>query len=88
MKDPFVKDVEVVERFGILGSKRGKDGETFLELRSCKWFGHDPMFDLRWWYGDDIPGKGLTLTGGQALQLYKTLAKQFGGDDVVPDRAG
>lgn len=66
---------EVIEKFGVLDS----DSKVPKELRLVSWNGGDPKYDLRNWTTDDdgneVPGKGLTLSCEELTGLFEILKR-------------
>ena len=64
-------------------------GNTFIALRRIKWNGGDYKYDLRRWYngsdGNEVMGKGISLTDDGMHELSKTLVENNFGytEDLV-----
>ena len=77
---------EIVSEWGTFGSREGSAGgrsrqQTELKLRRVKWYGKNPVWDLRGWTGNDEAGKGLTLTTDQ-LKALKALLDSIDFDNI------
>ena len=68
---------EVLEECGTI-SKRG---DYDLKLRWLAWNGKEPKYDLRPWKidedGDEVCGKGITLSGEELEDLGKLIAEMM-----------
>lgn len=66
---------KVIENCGVVAPRKG--GYT-LELRYISWNDRDPVYDLRPWKvtdeGDEVCGKGITLSGEELESLGKLIA--------------
>jgi len=68
---------KVVKNIAVVGFRKKKvngiNKDETLELRQIKWLGHEtPVYDLRWWSGND-PGKGTTMTLSQLAELGRAI---------------
>jgi hypothetical protein len=64
---------EVLEKCGVISTRKGRNGDSTLELRYVAWNGNDPKYDIRPWYLDDDGNekcaKGITLSGEELEKL-------------------
>ena len=67
---------EVLENCGVIAER---SGDYKLELRYVSWNGKEPRYDIRPWKvndeGEEICGKGITLTGEELESLGEIIAK-------------
>lgn len=65
--------MEIVEKCGVISTRKGKNGDSTLELRYVAWNGNPPKYDIRPWYKDEEGvercAKGITLSGDELLAL-------------------
>lgn len=68
----------VLEECGVVQTRKGG---YELKLRYMQWNDHDPVYDLRPWrvndQGEEICGKGITLTGEELENLGNIIAKMM-----------
>ena len=73
---------EVIENCGVVANRKGGYA---LELRYMSWNGRDPVYDLRPWKVDDtgneICGKGITLSGEELESLGNLIASMMEGGE-------
>ena len=73
---------KVIENCGVVAPRKG--GYT-LELRYISWNDRDPVYDLRPWKvndeGEEICGKGITLSGEELESLGNLIATLAEGGD-------
>ena len=69
---------KVLEECGTVATRKG---DYALKLRYMQWNGRDPVYDLRPWkvndQGEEICGKGITLSGDELENLGALLAKMM-----------
>jgi hypothetical protein len=61
---------DVVKEIAILGENHSGQ---IKRLRVVSWNGRAPALDLRLWYGENQPGKGMALTDAEAVLLRDAL---------------
>lgn len=69
---------EVKERCGVISTRKGKNGDSTLELRYVSWNGKAPKYDIRPWYvkdGEEKCQKGITLSGEELIALGDLIAR-------------
>lgn len=71
--------MEVLEKCGVISTRKGKNGDTTLELRYVAWNGNPPKYDIRPWYkdenGEEKCAKGITITGEELISLGEIIKK-------------
>ncbi len=70
-----MKNFEVVECAGILGTKKNKKGEKVeVRLQKVRWGAGVPQWDLRAWnLRTGAPEKGMSLTNAMIRRLWEIL---------------
>ena len=72
---------EVIEKCGVISE--GNGGYN-MELRYISWNGKEPKYDIRTWKikenGEEIMGKGITLTGEQLEKLGEIINELAEGE--------
>ena len=67
--------MEIVEKCGVIMERNGGYN---LELRYVSWNGNEPKYDIRPWKvndaGEEICGKGITLSGEELEALAELIA--------------
>lgn len=70
---------EVKEKCGVISTRKGKNGDSTLELRYVAWNGNAPKYDIRPWYfdedGNERCAKGITLSGNELIELGKIIQR-------------
>jgi hypothetical protein len=61
---------EIIKEIAVLSENRSGQKKR---LRMVSWNGRAPALDLRLWYGEDQPGKGIALTDAEAILLRDAL---------------
>jgi hypothetical protein len=61
---------EIIKEIALLSENRSGQKKR---LRVVSWNSNAPALDLRLWYGEDQPGKGITLTDTEAILLCDAL---------------
>ena len=73
---------EVIEDYGSLSGD--EDATNGKRLRLVKWNNGEPKYDIRPWSldenGNEIMGKGVTLTGEELNELLEILKRMDAGD--------
>jgi hypothetical protein len=72
---------EIIKEIALLSENRRGQKKR---LRVVSWNGNAPALDLRLWYGEDQPGKGMSLTDAEAILLRNALIALDLHDEEAP----